>query len=73
MFDKQRYVVREVPFARGSRRRVLHRCTFLHEAMTVAETASTEGRCIVVELCGVQAAMWLNGRRVPPSAPAAAG
>jgi hypothetical protein len=60
--DKKKYVVREVPYMRGSHRRVLDRCTYLHEAMQLAEAVSHEGRCVIVELRGQQMAIWLNGQ-----------
>jgi hypothetical protein len=65
MSDSKPFIAREVPWQRGSRRRVLARFYYFHEAMRCAELVSTEGRCTIVELEGMQLAMWLNGKRLP--------
>lgn len=64
MRDEKPFSVRELPFRSGSRRRTLGRFGYFHEAMEVAELVSTEGRCTIVELTGMQLAMWLNGQRL---------
>ena len=59
------FVVREVPWRRGTRRRVIARFDYSYEAMDWAKLVSTEGRCTVVELDGMEVGMWLNGERQP--------
>lgn len=61
------YVVRELPWTRGTKRRLIERYTFFHEALKVAESLSAENRQIAVELRGTTLAVFLNGRKVPPT------
>lgn len=66
------YAVKELPFRSGTRRRTLGRFELLHEAWTVAECASSQGRLIQIELNGLVLVEFLGGKRLPPSSTAAA-
>lgn len=66
------YVVRELPFRSGSRRRTLGRFELLNDAWTVAEAVSQQGRYTVIELHGLIMVEFLGGKQLPPSSAAAA-
>lgn len=65
------YVLRELPYMRGSRRRTLGRFELLHQAFALAEAISREGRLVQIELHGLTLATLLNGSQLPPSERAA--
>jgi hypothetical protein len=58
------YIIRELPWLKGSRRRTLERYRHLHEAMREAETLSSNNRQIAVDLRGLTLATFLNGKQV---------
>jgi hypothetical protein len=64
MTTKGSYIVRELPWLKGSRRRMIDRYRHLHEAMREAETLSSNNRQTAVELRGVILATFLNGKQV---------
>ena len=64
MSEKRRFIVREIPWLTGSRRRTIDRFRYFHEACRVAEAMSMEGRQMIVECHHVALAAWLNGDRV---------
>lgn len=59
------YIARELPCRSGTRRRVLGRFTFLHQACEIAEAVSREGRYTVIELHGLTMVAFFNGQRLP--------
>lgn len=58
------YIVRELPWLKGTRRRIVDRYRYFHEAIREAEQLSGEQRQTAVELRGVTLAIFLNGQRV---------
>lgn len=65
------YAVKELPWQRGSRRRLLGRFERLNEAWEIAEAVSQQGRAVQIELHGLTMATFLNGAQLPPSSAAA--
>ena len=63
----RRYIVRELPWLRGSKRRVVERCRYFHEACRVAEALSWESRQVSVELSSRTLALYMNGHKVTHS------
>lgn len=61
------YLVRELPFVRGSKRRTLERFTHLHEAVALAREVSAQQRLVEIELDHVSIDLWLNGQRQRPT------
>lgn len=59
-----RYTVLELPWLKGSRRRIIEHCRYFHEAIREAEQLSSDGRQTAVELRGVTLAIFLNGQRM---------
>ena len=59
-----RYIVRELPWLKGSRRRTVGRYRYSYEAVAAAEQLSRDNRQAYVELEGVTLAIFLNGQRV---------
>jgi hypothetical protein len=59
-----RYIVRELPWLKGSRRRTLERLKYFSAACSLAERVSREGRQILVECDHLQLAVWVNGKRL---------
>lgn len=60
----RRYVVRELPWLKGSKRRTVDRFRYFHEACRLAEALSQERRQIIVECGHIQLALWLDGKRI---------
>lgn len=64
MATRKPYIVRELPFLKGTKRRVIERCQHLHEACALARQLSAQQRLIEIELQHVVVDQWLNGERV---------
>ena len=60
----KRYVVRELPYRKGTRQRQIERVRYFHDAKRLAERVSDEGRAVAVEMRGVQLGLWVNGQQV---------
>lgn len=61
---RARYLVRELPWLKGSQRRVIDRCRYFHEACRIAERLSADNRQLAVECDHVTLGVWLNAAQV---------
>lgn len=59
------YIARELPVRSGTRRRLLARCEYLHQACEIAAAVSAEGRATTVELYGMTLLAYFNGQQLP--------
>lgn len=62
--SNRRWIVRELPYLHGSRRRITDRFEYFSDAMSCAQELSREHRQVSVELRGQDIAIWLDGREV---------
>ena len=60
-----RYVVRELPWQRDSRHRVIGRYRYFAEACRHAERLSLGQRQIMIDCAGQEVALYLAGQRMP--------
>ena len=60
----RRWIVRELPYLHGSRRRIIDRFEYFSDAMSCAQELSREHRQVSVELRGVEIAVWIDGKQV---------
>ena len=60
----RRWVVRELPYLRGSRLRIIDRFDHFCDAMGCAQELSREHRQLAVELQGQDIAVFIDGREV---------
>lgn len=60
----KRYVVREIPWLAGSKRRVVDRFCYFTKARRLARDLSGENRQVVVECNHLTLETWINGHLV---------